>query len=68
MGIKLLFVQGDRTVELGRTDADSDFRFSLKANLPADAIRGPATIVAEALYGGRWSRTNPVSFTVAATR
>ena len=63
-GIKLLFVQGDRTVELGKVDADSSFRISHKTSLPADARSGEATIVVETLYDGRWIRTRPVTFTV----
>jgi len=63
-GIRVLFVQGERTVELGKVDADSSFRISYKASLPADARSGEATIVVETLYGGRWTRTRPVTFTV----
>jgi hypothetical protein len=67
-GIKLLFIQGDKTVELGRVDANSDFKFSLKATLPADATSGPATILAETLYGRRLMRTEPIAITIAAKR
>ncbi|HTG73277.1 MAG TPA: hypothetical protein VMB70_05890, partial [Terriglobia bacterium] len=67
-GIRLLFNQFDKTVELSKIDADRDFRFSLKTNLPRDAVSGPATIVAETLYGRHTIRTSPILFTVAGTR
>jgi len=66
-GIRLLFIQGDKTVELVRVDASADFQFSQKATLPGDAKAGPATIVAELAYEGRY-RTTPISFTIATGR
>ena len=63
-GVRILFIQGDKTIELGKIDADSNFQITLKTSLPADARSGQATIVSEMLYEGRLLRSQPVRFNV----
>lgn len=49
-GVKILFVQGSKTQEIGRVDANKDFEISVTVKVPGGATAGAAEIVAETLY------------------
>lgn len=63
-GIKIFFIQGNRTQELARVDANERFGISASITIPADAKPGRAEIIAETLYENRLLRTRPVEFSV----
>jgi hypothetical protein len=66
--IKILFVQGDKTQEIARVDANEKFELNAVATIPANATAGAASIVAETLYEGHLIKTRPIPFTVLDAR
>jgi hypothetical protein len=65
--IAIYFVQGDRRQEVARVDADDKKEISAVILIPADAIAGPATIVAEfKAEAGYEVKVRPIAFVVSA--
>ena len=63
-GIRILFIQGKKTQEIARVDANAKFEVNTVVTIPANASVGEASIVAESKYEGS-HRTRPIPFTVS---
>jgi hypothetical protein len=58
--IKILLKQGKKSTLLTTVDADSNLSFSVTLTIPASAVTGPATIIADM----RTQITRPIAFEV----
>jgi hypothetical protein len=63
--IKVSFVQGKTEWLLAVVDADKVFKISAPVVVPADAVAGPGTFVADTVYEGTKTRVRPVAFIVS---
>jgi hypothetical protein len=64
--VRILFLQGEKTLEVGHADANAKFELLVTVTIPADAQPGAASFVAENPETGNY-RTRPVGFNVTAT-
>jgi hypothetical protein len=58
--IKILLKQGKKSILLTTVDADSNLSFSVTVTIPANAVSGSATIIADM----RTKTTKPIAFEV----